>query len=102
MGVGLLIGALIPRYTEGVLIIIALFSIGMSVQEEAAKLFPHIPGQVALPLRALRRRAPCPSTCRTGIVDPHNSNGDDFCIPVFKNQSLHKFLMFNNGNNGSV
>jgi len=45
MEVGLLIGALVPRYTEGVLIIIALFGIGMSVQGEAAKLFPTYPAK---------------------------------------------------------
>jgi hypothetical protein len=42
---GLLIGALIPRYTEGILIIIALFGIGMSIQGEAAKFFPTYPAR---------------------------------------------------------
>ena len=40
MEIGLLIGSLIPRSTEGVLIIIAIFGIGMSVQGKAAELFP--------------------------------------------------------------
>jgi hypothetical protein len=43
--IGLLIGALIPRYTEGILIIIALFGIGMSIQGEAAKFFPTYPAR---------------------------------------------------------
>jgi hypothetical protein len=45
MEIGLLIGALTSRYTEGVLIIIALFGIGMSIQGEAAKLFPTYPAR---------------------------------------------------------
>jgi hypothetical protein len=45
MEIGLLIGALIPRYTEGVLIIIALFGIGMSIQGEAAKFFLTYPAR---------------------------------------------------------
>jgi len=45
MEIGLLIGALIPRYTEGVLTIIALFGIGMSIQGEAAKFFPTYPAR---------------------------------------------------------
>jgi hypothetical protein len=46
MEIGLLIGALTSRYTEGVLIIIALFGIGMSIQGEAAKLFPTYPARL--------------------------------------------------------
>jgi hypothetical protein len=45
MEVGLLVGALIPRHTEGTLIIIALFGIGMSIQGEAAKLFLTYPAR---------------------------------------------------------
>jgi hypothetical protein len=45
MEIGLLIGALIPRSTEGVLIIIAIFGIGMSVQGRAAELFPTYPAR---------------------------------------------------------
>jgi len=43
--IGLLIGALIPRHTEGVLLIIAFFGIGMSLQGEVAKLFPTYPAK---------------------------------------------------------
>jgi hypothetical protein len=43
--IGLLVGALIPRYTEGVLTIIALIGIGMSIQGEAAKFFPIYPAR---------------------------------------------------------
>jgi len=43
--IGLLIGALIPRHTEGILMIIALFGIGMSIQGEAAKFFPTYPAR---------------------------------------------------------
>jgi hypothetical protein len=45
MEIGLLIGALIPRYTEGVLIIIAIFGIGMSIQGESARFFPTYPAR---------------------------------------------------------
>jgi hypothetical protein len=43
MEIGLIIGALIPRYTEGMLTLIALIGIGMSLQGEAAKFFPIYP-----------------------------------------------------------
>jgi len=43
--VGLFIGALIPRPTEGILIIIAFFGISMSIQGDAARFFPTHPAK---------------------------------------------------------
>jgi hypothetical protein len=42
---GLLVGALVPRYTEGVLTIISLYGIGMSLQGDVAKLFITYPAR---------------------------------------------------------
>lgn len=43
--IGLLVGALIPRHTEGVLIIIGVFGIGMNIQGTAAEFFPTYPAE---------------------------------------------------------
>lgn len=48
MGIGLLVGAIIPRPTEGVLTLIGLIGIGMSIKGTAAHYFPTYPAQQLL------------------------------------------------------
>lgn len=48
MEIGLLVGAGVPRSTEGVLIIIGLIGIGMSIQGTAASFFPMYPAKQLL------------------------------------------------------
>lgn len=44
-GIGLLVGALIPRYTEGMLTLIGILGIGMAMKGTAASFFPTYPAK---------------------------------------------------------